>query len=163
MGISPSEIPLDWDVELAFYWTFICQLLYNPVLGLIRASILFFLLRMGSQKPRVRMAIYVLNTFNFATVVAIFFAIMFQCRPVSYFWTQFAIYGASGSGIGASEAIRKRTGKCVDQPALYMAQAAFNILTDILTLAVPFWFFLGMTMPNRLRRATLCVFGLGIV
>lgn len=157
VGIPYWQIPLDWDVERAFYWTFICQLLYNLVLSFIKASILFFLLRLGGQKSRVRTVIYVLNTFNFAMLVANFFGVMFQCRPVSYFWTQMHRSGTD------AEAGKKRTGRCFDQPAFYVAQSALNIFTDILTLAVPFWIFLGLKMPKRLKRATLCVFGMGVV
>ncbi|KAK4166253.1 hypothetical protein QBC43DRAFT_22275 [Cladorrhinum sp. PSN259] len=167
VGIPVHEIPLEWDIKRGFIWTYISQVLYNPALGLIKSSILFFLLRLGHQKPGVKFAIHALNASNLAMLVAIFFATLLQCKPISWFWESVCpepIEEGSPEGkLGGLIGKNTEKGECVDQVSLYMMQAVWNILTDILTLALPFWIFLGLNMPGRLKRATLCIFGLGVV
>ncbi|KAK3986613.1 hypothetical protein QBC44DRAFT_332980 [Cladorrhinum sp. PSN332] len=185
VGIDLADVPPDWDIKRGFFWTYVCQLLYNPVLGLIKSSILFFLLRLvpGRQNnTRVKAAIHALNAFNLAMLVAVFFAILLQCRPISWFWRSVCGFGIEvqpgeeegselkegenpGTAAANSNDLLKGGGggKCIDQVLLYLIQGGLNIWTDVLVLALPFWIFLGLKMPRRLKTVTLCVFGLGVV
>ncbi|KAK4189830.1 hypothetical protein QBC35DRAFT_121861 [Podospora australis] len=150
--IPPPDSPLrKYSLETGMKWTFTSQLLYNPTLALIKSSVLIFLLQLGGQKPGVRLAIHCLNTFNLAMLVTVFCVILFQCTPISYFWTCVSVPAPGEKG------------KCINQPVFYLIQAAVNILTDALTLALPFWIFLGLKMPRKLKVATLWVFVLGII
>lgn len=127
-------------------WNYIIQLLYNPILALVKSSVLLFLLRLGGQKPGVRWTIHSLNAFNIGLMIAIFVTVIFQCTPVNFFWDR-TIPG----------------GHCVDTGAFYVATAGLTILTDVLVLALPFWIFLGLKMPAKVKIALLVVFGLGAV
>lgn len=119
--------------------------LYFPVLALIKSSVLFFLLRLGGQRPVVRRVICALNALNLALMVAILSVTIAECRPIAYFW---------------DVSLR---GTCINQPLFYLWQNGLNILTDLFALGVPVCIFFGMKMERRMRIVTLYVFFLGIM
>ena len=56
-----------------------------------------------------------------------------------------------------------RTGaKCIQRDVYSITLAVVNILTDVLTLLIPFFIFLGLKVNPRVRSALLTVFLLGI-
>lgn len=146
VGIHAWNVPADYDVIQANIWNFSVQVLYNPILALVKTSMLLFLLKLGSQKPGVRWCIYVLNTFNLSLMVAIFLVVIFQCKPIAYNWDT-SIEG----------------GSCIEQGTFYVATAALTIFTDVLTLAIPFWIFLDLKMPLRVKVVLIFVFLLGAI
>ncbi|KAH7165982.1 hypothetical protein EDB81DRAFT_918200 [Dactylonectria macrodidyma] len=149
IGIHFADVPPQADLVLGWQWNFIIQILYNPILAIVKTSVLLFLLRLGGQKKEVRLAIYGLLAFNLALMVAIFVCVIVQCTPVSYFWTR--------AGANPPE------GSCFNTSAFYIATAALTILTDILVLILPFWIFLGLKLPLRVRAAIIGVFALGAI
>ncbi|KAF6836250.1 hypothetical protein CPLU01_03748 [Colletotrichum plurivorum] len=148
IGIHVYDIPLEADHRLGSLWNYIIQLLYNPILALVKTSVLMFLLRLSGQKRRIRYTIIGLNVFNIALMVAIFVTVVFQCRPISYFWEK------AGRNPPTD-------GSCIDMSAFYVSTAGLTIFTDVLALAMPFWIFLGLKMPRRVKMALLAVFALG--
>ncbi|KAK1983122.1 CFEM domain-containing protein [Colletotrichum cereale] len=150
LGVHVYDIPLEADTRLGGLWNYIIQLLYNPILALVKTSVLMFLLRLSGQKRSVRYSIIGLNVFNIALMVAIFVTVVFQCQPISYYWEK----------AGRNP---PKDGKCIDMNAFYVSTAALTILTDVLSLALPFWIFLGLKMPSRVKIALLAVFALGLV
>jgi len=52
-------------------------------------------------------------------------------------------------------------GTCVDTGIFYIATSALTIFTDLAVLALPFWIFLGLKMPLKVRIALMGVFLLG--
>ena len=141
----PDDVP-DGYVRSALICTYLIQLFYFPVLSLIKSSVLFFLLRLGGHKPSRRLVIHGLNVLNISLMVAVAMASVLQCWPVSYYW-DFTVPG----------------GHCINQPVFYLVPPSLNILTDLFTLAMPIWIFLGLKMPRRLKIATLSVFLLGFM
>ena len=131
-------------MEAALLWNYAVQILYNPILALVKASVLIFLLRLFGQKDGVRGYIIGLNIINILQLVAVFFAIVFQCIPIEFNWNK-TIKG----------------GRCVDQRVLFTSTSAFTILTDILVLALPAWIFMDLKIPRKTKIALLFVFLLG--
>jgi hypothetical protein len=121
---------------------------YNPVLALVKASILFFLLRLGGQKQGVRIAIYALNVFNASHAVAVFFTALFQCLPLEANW-DFSLRADPDT-------------KCIHN-SFHIIASILTIVTDILILALPFWIFLGLKMPRVTKIAVIGVFLMGSV
>lgn len=148
LGVHVYDIPLEADPREGMKWNYILQALYNPILALVKTSVLLFLLRLSGQKKNIRISIHALNAFNLALMVAIFFTVLFQCTPISYFWEQ----------VGRSPPTE---GTCINAAVFITATAALNVLTDILVLMLPFWIFLGLQMPKRVKWALLGVFALG--
>jgi hypothetical protein len=122
------------------------KVLYNPILALVKTSVLMFLLRLGGQKSGVRIAIHALNALNLAQMTAIFLVVLFQCNPIPYNWDKSIA-----------------DGKCVEQGLFYLVTAALTIWTDVLVLALPFWIFLDLKMGRKQKMALLGVFLLGFV
>ncbi|KAJ5054713.1 uncharacterized protein L3040_000979 [Drepanopeziza brunnea f. sp. 'multigermtubi'] len=147
LGIHVQDIPLTADRSLGMKWNFIGQILYNPILAIVKSSILVFMVRLGGHKPELWYTILALNVFNIALAVSIFTTVVFQCRPVSFFWRR----------------MRDPTlqGTCIDTATFYVATASLTIFTDVLVLALPFWIFLGLKMPLRVRITLVGVFLLG--
>ncbi|KAK2737575.1 hypothetical protein FQN55_001005 [Onygenales sp. PD_40] len=85
-GWRAVDVPADYDPSPGRWWFYLAQIFYNPVLALVKASVLVFLLRLGGQKPRVRYAIYALFTFNALQAIAIFLVATLQCLPISANW-----------------------------------------------------------------------------
>ena len=146
VGIHIYDIPIGIDPAPGLIWNWVVQVLYNPILALVKSSVLLFLLRLGGHKPRVRWAIHALNTLNLSLMVAIFFTVIFQCNPIAFNW-DFTI----------------QEGKCVQQVTFYVVTAGMTILTDLLVLALPFWIFLDLKMARRVKLAVIFVFFLGFM
>ncbi|PVH78373.1 hypothetical protein DL98DRAFT_397420, partial [Cadophora sp. DSE1049] len=149
LGIHTADIPLTADFGLGMQWNFIGQILYNPILAIVKTSVLLFMLRLGGHKREIRYTIHALNAFNIALAISVFITVIFQCRPVNFFW----------------ERMRDPTmkGTCVDTGIFYIATSALTIFTDLAVLALPFWIFLGLKMPLKVRIALMAVFLLGFV
>ena len=145
IGIHFKDIPAH-DPVPPLIWNFAVQVLYNPILSLVKTSVLLFLLRLGGQKPGVPWTIHALNVFNIGLMIAIFLVVLFQCNPIAFNWNT-TIAG----------------GKCIQQGTFYVATAALTIFTDLLVLALPFWIFLDLKMPLKLKIALICVFLLGFM
>ncbi|KAI1480258.1 hypothetical protein K445DRAFT_24461 [Daldinia sp. EC12] len=149
LGVHVYDIPRTADVSLGMYWNYVIQILYNPILALVKCSVLTFLLRIGGQRRQIRYSIHALNIFTIGLMIAIFVTVIFQCSPISYFW----------------ERITNPTmqGKCIDTGIFYVTTAALTIFTDVLVLALPFWIFMGLKMAPKVKFAIMVVFLLGAV
>ncbi|KAL6916878.1 hypothetical protein FSHL1_008448 [Fusarium sambucinum] len=145
-GFRAYDVPKDLDLAAGFWWNFLVQMFYNPVLALVKASILVFLLRLGGHKTNVRYAIHGLNLFNALHAVAIFFTALFQCWPIEANWN-FPLRDEPGV-------------KCVSN-WFHVIASCITIVTDFLVVALPFWIFLGLTMRWATKIAVLSVFVLG--
>ncbi|KAI1344275.1 hypothetical protein F5Y15DRAFT_107606 [Xylariaceae sp. FL0016] len=143
-GWHAKDVP-EFDPAPGLWWFYLAQLFYNPVLALVKASILFFLLRLGGHKQNVRWIIYGLNTFNALQAVAIFLVALLQCLPIHANWDLAARASAS----------------CVDN-SFHITISSITIVTDLLVLAIPFWIFLGLNMPMAARVAVIGAFLTGL-
>jgi len=114
IGIHTEDVP-PGDPTVGRIWNYGVQILYNPILALVKSSVLIFLLRLfGQQKGGVRRLIIGLNAVNLLQMVGVFLAILLQCQPIAFNWDPTI-----------------RGGRCVEQRVLYTSTAAFNIVTDL--------------------------------
>ena len=138
---SPRLLP-----DAQFFWIFLCQLLYHPVLSAVKASVLLFMLRLGGTKRSVRYACWALVVVNVTAGVAIFLACLLQCVPLNTYWEMKA---------------RKTSGSCVKMDIFSVAAGGINVATDLATLALPFVIFLKLRLQRRVKVCLLVVFSLG--
>ncbi|KAJ2997613.1 hypothetical protein NUW58_g602 [Xylaria curta] len=143
-GWRGVDVP-EFDPAPGKWWFYLAQIFYNPVLALVKSSVLTFLLRLGGHRRRVRYFIYGLFIFNALQAVAVFIVAVFQCTPISANW----------------DAADAATGHCVD-PSFHVAISSITIVTDVLVLAIPFWIFLGLKLPLAARIAIIGVFLTGL-
>jgi hypothetical protein len=142
IGIPIREIP-PHDPTPGLIWNYAIQILYNPILALVKASVLLFLLRLFGQKSGVRRFILWLNAANLLNMIAVFFATVFQCFPIEKNWEP------------------RLKGTCVDRRILFTTNSSINILTDLLVLGLPLRIFIDLKIPRRTKIALMFVFLLG--
>ncbi|KAM0562305.1 hypothetical protein ACHAPJ_001992 [Fusarium lateritium] len=145
IGIHAWEIPLDADWVGAQRWNYVSLLIYNPILALVKTSVLLFLLRLSGQKRTVRNSIVGLMVFNLCQMVALFICWVFQCTPIDFYWDK----------------TPPKEGKCINEHAFLVSTASLTIMTDLLVLILPLWIFIGLKLPLRVRLAIIGVFTLG--
>ncbi|KAJ9136689.1 Cfem domain-containing protein [Pleurostoma richardsiae] len=145
IGIHLADVP-PHDPTDGMIWNYAVEILYNPILALVKSSVLLFLLRLFGQKDGVRRFIVILNTLNIVQMVAFFFVIVFQCRPIAFNWDK-TIEG----------------GRCVDTRVVFTTTATLNIITDFLVLGLPLYIFVDLNIPKRTKLALLFVFLLGFL
>ncbi|KAI2465660.1 hypothetical protein F4781DRAFT_408497 [Annulohypoxylon bovei var. microspora] len=149
LGVHVYDIPITANISLGMYWNYIIQIIYNPILALVKCSVLTFLLRIGGQRRKIRYSIHALNAFNIGLMIAIFVTVIFQCSPITYFWKRITE--------------PTLTGACIDTGIFYVTTAALTIFTDVLVLALPFWIFMGLKMAPKVKFAIMVVFLLGAI
>ncbi|KAK8001628.1 hypothetical protein PG991_013850 [Apiospora marii] len=143
-GWHKQDVPPDFDPSPGLWWFYLSQIFYNPILALVKCSVLVFILRVGGLRTGVRRACFGLITFTALQAVAIFFAVLLQCVPIEANWNMAA----------------KADARCIDN-AFHVTISSITILTDILVVALPFYVFLGLKMRKATKIAVICVFAMG--
>ncbi|KAF6786402.1 CFEM domain-containing protein [Colletotrichum sojae] len=118
-------------------------LLYHPILGFVKASVLSFDQKFIGTRKNLLYTVYALQAVNAGSMISVFCVTLFQCNPMSLNWTP---------GY-------RRT--CINNVAFNYAYNCIVIATDVAVLAVPFWAFINLQMRRRLKIALLGVFALG--
>lgn len=116
---------------------------YLACLGFVKTSVLWFYTRLGdrylTRMSYIMMAVIICQATSFVLVAA------FQCQPISMAWT--------GTG----------PGKCVDINVFYLANAALNIFTDLLTYSLPIRVISKLQMPRKQKIALGFILCLGLL
>ncbi|KAI1281240.1 hypothetical protein F5Y07DRAFT_290810 [Xylaria sp. FL0933] len=144
IGIRWEEIP-PHDPIPGLVWNYAIEILYNPILALVKTSILLFLQRLFGQRPGVRRFILWMNGANIGMMIAVFFATVLQCIPINKTW-ELSLQGT-----------------CIDRRILFTISSSFNIVTDMLMLALPLRIFINLKIPRRTKIALMFVFLLGFL
>ncbi|KAG5791067.1 hypothetical protein H9Q69_009874 [Fusarium xylarioides] len=144
IGFHTKDLPKSYDVEPVLFYNWIMQVLYNPILALVKSSILLFLLRLGGHNRGIKWAIYGLNAFNVALMIAIFLTVVFQTIPINAYWD-----------------LSVKPERQIDGPVFYISSAIITIITDVLVLLIPFWIFLGLKMRIAAKIGLIVVFLMG--
>lgn len=139
-----------WDIDPAngsnlLMWFYLCQITWASSMALIKASILFLYLRLFPH-PKFRVAVYATFAFLFASSAIIILLGVFQCIPVSAVWT----YGVKDAS-------------CLDLNSVTFANAAMNILTEVLILLLPLPILLHLKLDPRRKARLVALFSAGII
>lgn len=118
--------------------------MYNATLGFIKTSALALYSRLGDRS--LRRWFLVLIVVVASQAVANVLVCIFQCSPVSAAW---------------DTSITKKT--CVDINAFYLANAATNITTDLVTYLLPMNLVRKLQLPMKQRMAVGFMLGLGLL
>jgi hypothetical protein len=148
VGIHYYDVPVDADFTPGLIWIYIVGAVYNPILAIVKQSILIFLLRLGGTKTGVMTTVWVVSAFNVAEMIAVFFTVLFQCTPIELNWKPVML--AEG-------------GHCINQAAFGISTAVLTIVTDVITLAIPIYIFVGLNMKLATKMALIVVFMMGFM
>ena len=118
------------------------QLLWIAAVTLIRASVIFLYIYIFCIK-KFRLACYGVLTINLAFFTATVLACCLICRPFAFNWDQ-SLHGT-----------------CGNQKSLDLFIGVFNLLMDIVTVALPMPVLWGLQMPIGRKVAISGLFSLG--
>ncbi|AEO54559.1 hypothetical protein MYCTH_2033980, partial [Thermothelomyces thermophilus ATCC 42464] len=127
VGIIPNGVGKDiWaltpeEITNFLFYFYLMAVLYFAQVMLVKLCILFFYLRIFPTRG-VRRLLWATLAFNVVWGVLYFFVAVFQCTPVSYFWTHWD---------GEHE------GKCLNSNAIAWSNAIISIVLDLWMLATP--------------------------
>ena len=132
-------------------------LLYNPVLGLVKWSIIIFLMRLEDRRKMTRWTLWGLLVFNLAHMVSVFLVVVFQCSPVHMYWN----HHKTDQVVDGQIVNEKYT--CIDQASFSLSTAAIAVMTDVAILLVPIAMMWKLRMHLRRKLAVVFVLSLGWV
>lgn len=75
--------------------------------------------------------------------IALIGVLMFSCRPIAKAWD----YAAAGT--------------CINRPAVYVATAVINIVTDLAILTLPIPMVAKLKLPLQQKIGLACMFAVG--
>lgn len=133
------------------------QLLYNPILCIVKASVLLFLMRLDDKRPTIVWSLRVFWWFNLGHMVAVFFAALTQCLPIHMYWDHYYTDRVV-DGVTVNDNYT-----CFDMMSFSLTTAGLAVLTDILILSIPIAMMWNLRMPLRQKLAVGLVLSLGWV
>ncbi|KAL1836355.1 hypothetical protein VTJ49DRAFT_5247 [Mycothermus thermophilus] len=129
-------------------WWWHCYFAYALTMLCAKMSIAFFFSRITVRRVH-RYVLIVTTLFTLISCFAFFFACIFQCWPVSYFWDK-----------------HTQSGKCIPNRiiiALALLFSVINLLTDITFALMPAWIVSRLNMKLKTKLALVALMGLGCV
>jgi len=136
----------DYEITSFLKLLYFLQLLYLVQIALIKASILFFFLKIFPDR-RFRQCLWIVQVLNLLICLAFVGVGFGQCRPFSYFWT-----GWDG----------EHEGSCLDATVTGLAHVALNIALDIIMLVLPVTQIYKLQMNRRKKIGVMAMFQAGI-
>lgn len=133
------------------------QLLYNPILAVVKTSVIVFLWRLEDRRKSVRLALSALFTFNICLMISIFLADLLQCSPIHYYYDHYRMDTV------VDGKVVKKGGTCIMQVNFFLISAGFSVLTDILILLIPAAILQNLRMATKNKIAVWAVMSLGWV
>ncbi|ROW06837.1 hypothetical protein VMCG_04032 [Cytospora schulzeri] len=148
VGIHDTDIPSYMNMARGLQWSYMMMVFYNPVLALVKCSVLSFLYRLAGHETATKWWIISVIAFTACQGIATLLVTIFQCGPIKYFWLSY----------GDNSTVQ---GHCIQQATFYVVTAALTILTDLVVLALPFYIFLGLQVTGKMKFMVICLFMLG--
>jgi hypothetical protein len=137
--LTPDEIT---NMLRYFY---IMAWLYFTQLTLLKLTLLFFYIRVFPAKP-VQRLLWGTIIFTLLWGIAFIIVAIFQCRPISYFWTKW-------DGM--------HHGTCLKINAITASNAAISIVLDFWILGVPLWQLWGLKLHWKKKIGVAMMFCVG--
>ncbi len=140
--LEPARAVSDTQVQ----WWWLCYPSYAVTMTLTKLSITFFFRRIIVE----RVHKWILHGAMAVTIIScsvFFFACVFQCWPVSYFWDNYT-----------------QTGTCIPDRvviALALLFSAVNIVTDFTFALMPAWILSHLNMRRKTKLALCGLMALG--
>ncbi|KIN00010.1 hypothetical protein OIDMADRAFT_181260 [Oidiodendron maius Zn] len=134
--VPPENIP---SMQELYY---VSQILYAVVLNLVKISILLLFLRVFTNN-RFRLVTKICLLWMVCQTVAFFFAVTFQCMPVSSIWNP------------------TPNRKCINTTAVIYAGAVCSIFEDVFIIILPIRELLALNMSPRQRLGVIFMFAIG--
>lgn len=123
------------------------QRLQPPSLFCVKTSIIIFYVRIFPTRA-IRIAGWGIWIYTLLWMIAVWFATLFECSPVSYFWNK-SIAG----------------GHCINNPLITigLTSAVLSCVGDMFIFAMPIPVVMGLNMNRRKKIALAGIFMVGLL
>ncbi|KAL4939192.1 hypothetical protein BDV06DRAFT_214513 [Aspergillus oleicola] len=146
LGQNIWTIPFD-DIDECMKLFFIEEVLYVISTALVKLSMLLLYLRLFPNRL-LRLAIFISLAITTAWAVGSFFAQLFSCQPISYYWKQWD---------------QEHVGHCVSHNDLLLSHSIINIVLDVLVIILPMPVLVKLHMSLEKRIGMCLMFAVGLV
>jgi hypothetical protein len=146
-GQHVADLSKEANAEARKWW-YCCYPTYAVTMALTKMSITFFFRRVIVERVH-RWILVMAAVLTVVSCFIFFFACVFQCWPVSYFWNKYS-----------------QTGTCIPDAiviALAMLFSVINIITDFTFALMPAWILSHLNMKRKTKLALCVLMGLGCV
>ncbi|KAI4930975.1 uncharacterized protein J4E92_004809 [Alternaria infectoria] len=140
---------------VAIRWNFAVQMMYHPLMGLIRASIIMFLFRMKDSRRRVRYPLHLTFWLNIIYSVGSTIVNVVQCTPRAYAWSRPAMDSIDANGNVVPG------GTCIDARTFVLVSCGLSIFMDLIIIPIPSIMVWGLQMHRRTKLLVVIVMSLG--
>ena len=150
-GIVPNGLGMDvWVVPYDKITNFVrylyaLEVLYFLQIALIKLTLLFFFLRIFPTRLTRRL-LWATVAFNGLYGLSFVITAIFQCRPISFYWTSWD---------------KERPGNCVNINALAWSNAIISIILDIWMLVLPLYEIFHLQLSWRKKISVAIMFFVG--
>ncbi|KAF5009451.1 hypothetical protein FDECE_4334 [Fusarium decemcellulare] len=121
-------------------------LTYIPTTILSKLTLCFFYFRLSPSRWY-QYSVYFTAFVCSGSLIGIWFSVLFACKPIAAAWDIRL----------AAEAT------CINRPPVYITQAAFGCVTDLMLLALPLPTVLGLQMSTRQKLGLVGMFAIGSI
>ncbi|TGJ81684.1 hypothetical protein E0Z10_g7083 [Xylaria hypoxylon] len=142
LGKHIADLPPDIDFITSNILFYAHQPIYYISVSLTKVSIIVFYFKLFPQESY-RAFLWVMMVIVILTGVATAVAGVFQCNPIARAWDA------------------SIPGTCFNQPALFFANAALNIVEDLILYILPIQILWNMNLPLKQRIALIGIFVVG--
>ncbi|KAL4981840.1 hypothetical protein BDW68DRAFT_196014 [Aspergillus falconensis] len=119
-------------------------IIYVPALAFAKLAIIMLYYRLLNSLQPYRYLLWFIAAVIAGYSVALMLALIFACHPIERAW---------------NAAIT--TGSCIDRPAVYLATAITNTVSDLVLIVVPIPAVVRLHLPTIQKIGVICIFGLG--
>jgi hypothetical protein len=162
LGVHAWEMPVDSNTESALVClsqdqetnslAYILQLVmcttltYIPTTILSKLTLCFFYYRLSPSRWY-QYTVYFTGFLCTTSLVGIWFSVLFACKPIAAGWDVRLSVDAD----------------CINRPPIYITQAAFGCVTDLMLLLLPVPTVIGLQMSTRQKLGLLGLFAIGSI
>ncbi|KAF1940497.1 hypothetical protein EJ02DRAFT_504125 [Clathrospora elynae] len=114
-----------------FYWRYVNNAIYNPILGLVKISFLVTLLQLCSQNRLIVASLWTLVAVNILFIFAATLGSVFMCWPVHKYWNL------------------SEPGTCGNRAQYIFDVIGITIATDVLVTLIPAWILHDLRMSLK--------------
>ncbi|KAF5622289.1 integral membrane protein [Fusarium sp. NRRL 52700] len=145
LGVHAWEMPVDSNTQ-ANLLVMCTTLTYIPTTILSKLTLCFFYYRLSPSRWY-QYSVYFTGFLCSASLVGIWFSVLFACKPIAAGWDVRMSVGAT----------------CINRPPIYITQAAFGCITDVMLLVLPIPTVIGLQMSTRQKLGLVGLFAIGSI
>ncbi|RYP16714.1 hypothetical protein DL765_004950 [Monosporascus sp. GIB2] len=145
LGVHAWEMSLDRNNESTLL-VLLTTLNYIPTTILSKLTLCSFYFRLSPSIPY-RYSVCFTGFVCASSLIGIWFSVLFACNPIAAAWDLRVAAEAS----------------CINRPVIYITQAAFGCVTDLMLLVLPIPTVVGLQMSTRQKVGLLGLFAIGSV